>query len=91
MKKKRPIPPKKKICGLVPEFAARWQLIRTYSLTPTSNNYMKHEAQQQQYIERTRITLKKNPAIKNTKSKTVKTPHQLRKIKTWTYCPLCCA
>ncbi len=41
--KKRPIPPRKKICGLVPEFAARWQLFRTYSLTPTSNNYMKQK------------------------------------------------
>jgi hypothetical protein len=40
---KKPIPPRKKICGLVPELAARWQLFRTYSLTPTSNNYMKQK------------------------------------------------
>ena len=42
-KKEGPTPPRKTTRGLVPEFAARWQLFRTYSLTPTSNNYMKQK------------------------------------------------
>jgi hypothetical protein len=36
------------------------------------------ETQQQQYIERTRTTLKKDTAIKDNKSKTVRMPHQLK-------------
>ena len=41
--KNRPIPARRKIYELVPEFATRWQLFRTYSLTPTSNKYMKQK------------------------------------------------
>ena len=40
---KGPIPPKKTTHGLVPKFAARCQLFRTYSPTPTNNNCMKQK------------------------------------------------
>jgi hypothetical protein len=42
----------------------------------------KTEAQQQQYIESTRTNSKKDPTIKNTKSETVKMPHQLKENQT---------
>jgi hypothetical protein len=38
---KGPIPPRKTTRELIPKFAARWQLFRTYFPTPTSNNNMK--------------------------------------------------
>jgi hypothetical protein len=50
---------------------------------PHPNKWQLHEteAQQQQYIERTRTTLKKDTVIKSTKSKIIRTTHQLKKLK----------
>jgi hypothetical protein len=48
---------------------------------PNKQQLHETEAQQQQYIESTRTTLKKDPTIKNTKSKTLRMRTNLRKSK----------
>ena len=56
----------------VPNFAARWRAICNYFITPKSNDQRKTNKRNQQYIETTRLHLKRRPQTKGNLSEVLK-------------------